>query len=162
MSAQDGALREALERPIDYMTKDDMRAAIKALRAQHDSLVAHWCRDGETLADRLQRERDDSLALMGLLATEKQRAKDAEDRHAEVLAAVRGVFARLSAPRWSEAHSLCTCGHTLLIHAYQSPYRCNVEACACAAWSHRMLHGWEQPPYIPDALLPEGPEGGER
>jgi hypothetical protein len=40
MSAQDGALREALERPIDYMTKDDMRAAIKALRAEHAALLA--------------------------------------------------------------------------------------------------------------------------
>jgi hypothetical protein len=73
---------------------NDMARQFLALRTEHESLVAHWCKDGETLAERLQRERDDSLALMGLLAKAKQRAKDAEDRHAEVLAA---------AVRWSKA-----------------------------------------------------------
>jgi hypothetical protein len=68
-------------------------AHLVSLRAEHDALLAHWCKDGETLAERLQRERDDSLALMGLLAQEKQRAQDAEDRHAEVLAAVREFLA---------------------------------------------------------------------
>ena len=69
-----------------------------ALRAQHAALEAHWCKDGETLADRLQRERDDSLALMGLLAHAKQRAKDAEDRHAALLAAVREMSSALEGP----------------------------------------------------------------
>jgi hypothetical protein len=113
MSAQDGArvssvdllgMRAATQRdgvlcvphpkqagctPILVETVRAAATELIALRAAHAELEAHWCKDGETLAERLQRERDDSLALMGLLAAEKQRAKDAEERHAALLAAVR-------------------------------------------------------------------------
>lgn len=56
-------------------------------------------------------------------------------RHEYTLALALLAFAEGQAlPKWKDAHKACTCGHALLIHAYQEPHRCTVENCDCGTW----------------------------
>jgi hypothetical protein len=125
----------------------------KVLRAHHESLVAHWCKDGETLAERLQRERDDSLALMGLLAKEKQRAKDAEDRHACVIGRdLKGMVTAFLA-----LHA----EHAALLAAVRELGAAQDQWQADGTRASREL-AWQKLTTLRALVAAQGPEGGER
>ena len=63
-----------------------LREESTRLREERDELTAKWCKDGETLGERLQRERDDTTQVMGELAkTLRERDKARAEGRAEGL-----------------------------------------------------------------------------